>query len=176
MKIGLVGYGMGGRIFHAPFINAGEDVELVGVVARAPDKIALIRAEQPGIAIYSSLSEMIAAGGIDAVTIKSSPTSPSPPMRMAGGTLTGRRKPRAWSWACFITAAGIPTSRPCASLSRAIGSAACGVCIPEWISTIRRRSIRHRRAGCCGIWVVISSTRWRDCSARSPRSTRSSTR
>lgn len=23
MKIGLVGYGMGGRIFHAPFINAG---------------------------------------------------------------------------------------------------------------------------------------------------------
>ena len=35
MRIGLVGYGTGGRHFHAPFIAAAEGVELAGVVARA---------------------------------------------------------------------------------------------------------------------------------------------
>ncbi|WP_323188820.1 hypothetical protein [Brachybacterium halotolerans] len=35
MRLGLVGYGVGGRYFHAPFIRAADGVELAGVVARA---------------------------------------------------------------------------------------------------------------------------------------------
>jgi predicted dehydrogenase len=73
MKIGLVGYGTGGRHFHAPFMAAADDVQLLGVVARAPATIAAVRADLPGVAIYSSLTEMIAAGGIDAVTITTPP-------------------------------------------------------------------------------------------------------
>ena len=34
MRVGLVGYGVGGRYFHAPFIEAADGCELVGVVAR----------------------------------------------------------------------------------------------------------------------------------------------
>lgn len=73
MKLGLVGYGTGGRHFHAPFIAAAEGVELAGVVARAPATIAKVAADLPGVPIHPSLAAMIAAGGIDAVTITTPP-------------------------------------------------------------------------------------------------------
>ena len=53
MRIGVVGYGTGGKNFHVPFIEAAKGVELVGVVARAPQTIAKVKADLPGIAIYS---------------------------------------------------------------------------------------------------------------------------
>ena len=73
MRIGLVGYGTGGQHFHAPFIAAAEGVELAGVVARAPATIAKVEADLPGTPIFPSLGAMIAAGGIDAVTITTPP-------------------------------------------------------------------------------------------------------
>ena len=38
MRLGLVGYGVGGRYFHAPFIAAAKGVELAGVVTRSPER------------------------------------------------------------------------------------------------------------------------------------------
>ncbi|WDZ81612.1 Gfo/Idh/MocA family oxidoreductase (plasmid) [Ensifer adhaerens] len=73
MRIGLVGYGTGGRHFHAPFIAAARGVELAGVVARAPETIAGVRTDLPDVPIYLSLSAMIKAGGIDAVTVTTPP-------------------------------------------------------------------------------------------------------
>ena len=72
MRIGLVGYGTGGRHFHAPFIAAARGVELAGVVARAPATIAKVRADLPGVALFPSLTEMLKAG-VDAVTITTPP-------------------------------------------------------------------------------------------------------
>ncbi len=73
MRIGLVGYGTGGQHFHAPFIAAAEGVELAGVVARAPATVAKVTADLPGVPVYPSLQAMIAAGGIDAVTVTTPP-------------------------------------------------------------------------------------------------------
>lgn len=72
MRIGLVGYGTGGRHFHAPFIAAAKGVELVGVVARSPERIAAVQADLPGIPTYPSLGAMLKAG-VDAVTITTPP-------------------------------------------------------------------------------------------------------
>ncbi len=72
MKIGIVGYGTGGKNFHAPFINAAEGVELAGIVARAPATIAKVQADFPDVPIYLSLTAMLAAG-IDIVTITTPP-------------------------------------------------------------------------------------------------------
>jgi len=52
---------------------AAEDVQLAGVVARAPATIAAVKADLPGVAVHASLTDMIAAGGIDAVTITTPP-------------------------------------------------------------------------------------------------------
>ena len=72
MRIGLVGYGTGGRHFHAPFIAAAEGVELAGVVARSPARVAALKEDLPGVPIYDSLTSMI-DGGVEAVTITTPP-------------------------------------------------------------------------------------------------------
>lgn len=73
MKIGVVGYGTGGQNFHAPFIQATEGVDLGGIVARAEATRAKVRADFPDVPIFASLSEMIAAGAVDAVTVTTPP-------------------------------------------------------------------------------------------------------
>jgi predicted dehydrogenase len=72
MRIGLVGYGTGGRHFHAPFIVAAEGVELAGVVARSPARVAEVKEDLPGVPIYDSIISMIDAG-VQAVTITTPP-------------------------------------------------------------------------------------------------------
>ena len=65
MKIGLLGYGFGGRVFHAPLIASAPSCDFLGVVVRDPAK----RAELPdGLAGFASLQELAAAGA-DAVAI-----------------------------------------------------------------------------------------------------------
>jgi predicted dehydrogenase len=72
MRIGIVGYGAGGKYFHAPFIEAAGDIELVGIVARSDSKKAQVETDFPGLPVYASLSELLAAG-VDAVTITTPP-------------------------------------------------------------------------------------------------------
>ena len=73
MRIGVVGYGTGGRHFHTPFIAAARGCMLAGIVARAPATIASARADWPDTPIFASLADMIAAGVCDAVTITTPP-------------------------------------------------------------------------------------------------------
>lgn len=72
MRIGVVGYGSGGRHFHVPFILAARGVSLAGVVARAPETVTRVQADLPGTPIYPSLSAMLSAE-VDAVTIITPP-------------------------------------------------------------------------------------------------------
>ncbi|WP_026928159.1 Gfo/Idh/MocA family protein [Granulicoccus phenolivorans] len=72
MRIGLVGYGLGGRIFHAPYIAAAEGVELVGVVTGSPVRRKQLAEDFPGMAVYDSLTDLLDAG-VDAVTITTPP-------------------------------------------------------------------------------------------------------
>jgi predicted dehydrogenase len=58
--------------FHAPFVAAAEDVELVGVVTRSPARRAELATDHPGVPAYDTMSALIAAG-VDAVTITTPP-------------------------------------------------------------------------------------------------------
>ena len=69
MRLGLVGYGVGGRYFHAPFVVAAQGVELAGVVTRSPDR-RRAGCRPPGVPAYDSLRP---AAGVDAVTITTPP-------------------------------------------------------------------------------------------------------
>lgn len=73
MRIGLVGYGMGGRSFHAPFIDAARNCELSGIVARSPRTIAAVREDWPDVPIFPSLAAMADARVCDAVTVTTPP-------------------------------------------------------------------------------------------------------
>jgi predicted dehydrogenase len=68
VRIGLVGYGFGGRYFHAPLIASAPDCELVGVVTNSPERREQVGAHFPGTGTFDSL-EQLAAAGAEAVTI-----------------------------------------------------------------------------------------------------------
>jgi predicted dehydrogenase len=72
MRLGLVGFGVGGRYFHAPFIQAADGVELAGVVTRSPQRRRDLAAEYPGVPAYDSIEQLLDAG-VDAVTITTPP-------------------------------------------------------------------------------------------------------
>lgn len=73
LRIGVVGYGTGGQHFHTPFIEAAKGCTLAGIVARAPATIAKVCADWPDVPVFASLTDMIAAGVCDAVTVTTPP-------------------------------------------------------------------------------------------------------
>lgn len=68
VRFGLVGYGFGGRYFHAPLITSAPECALVGVMTSSAQRRALVADELPGTATYASLRELVDAGA-EAVTI-----------------------------------------------------------------------------------------------------------
>ena len=67
-RIGLAGYGFGGRFFHAPLLAAAAGVEFAGVVTRSPERRAELAHDHPGTPAFDSLADLAAAGA-DAVAI-----------------------------------------------------------------------------------------------------------
>ena len=73
VRIGLVGYGFGGRFFHAPFLAAAAGCEFLGVVTTSAARQHDFAEHFPGRATLESLEQLVAAGA-EAVTI-STPAS-----------------------------------------------------------------------------------------------------
>jgi predicted dehydrogenase len=68
LRIGLVGYGFGGRYFHAPLIASAPEGEFLGVVTASEERRTLLRTEHPGVEAFDSLAALAAAGA-EAVSI-----------------------------------------------------------------------------------------------------------
>ncbi|RBY82002.1 gfo/Idh/MocA family oxidoreductase [Geodermatophilus sp. TF02-6] len=68
VRFGLVGYGFGGRYFHAPLLAAAPEVDLLGVVTTSDQRRAQVAADSPGRATFGSLEELADAGA-EAVAI-----------------------------------------------------------------------------------------------------------
>jgi predicted dehydrogenase len=68
VRIGLAGYGRGGRFFHAPLIGLAPECTLAGVLTRSPPRRAELAGDFPGLPVAGSLAEL-AAAGIEAVVI-----------------------------------------------------------------------------------------------------------
>jgi predicted dehydrogenase len=68
VKFGLVGYGSGGRIFHAPLLASAGNVDFLGVVTRSDERRAELTKQHPAATAFDSLAELAAAGA-EAVSI-----------------------------------------------------------------------------------------------------------
>ena len=55
VRIGLVGYGKGGRFFHAPLIASAAGCELAGVVTRSDERRSELERDHPGTPAYDDL-------------------------------------------------------------------------------------------------------------------------
>jgi scyllo-inositol 2-dehydrogenase (NADP+) len=68
IRVGIVGYGMAGRGFHAYLISRVPELKLTAVASRAPERRA--RAEKDyGVATYPTLEEMLERGEVDLVVV-----------------------------------------------------------------------------------------------------------
>ena len=70
VRIGLVGYGLGGRAFHAPLIVSANELALVGVVTTSDDRREQLAEDHPGVPAVDSLRALVEAGA-EAVAISS---------------------------------------------------------------------------------------------------------
>jgi len=68
VRIGLVGYGRGGRFFHAPLIEQAPECVLAGVVTRSPQRRDELDKDHPGTPAHDDLTGL-ADAGVDAVVI-----------------------------------------------------------------------------------------------------------
>jgi predicted dehydrogenase len=73
-RIGLVGYGAGGRLFHTPYLLAAAGIDLVGIVTTSPERRAQALTDAPGTRVVDSLAALIALG-VDAVVISTPPAT-----------------------------------------------------------------------------------------------------
>jgi predicted dehydrogenase len=68
VRFGLVGYGFGGRVFHAPLLASADECQLIGVVTRSSQRRAEVARDHPNVPAYDSLAALAAAGA-EAVAI-----------------------------------------------------------------------------------------------------------
>ena len=68
VRIGLVGYGFGGRCFHAPLIAGVPGCVLAGVVTRSLTRRVEVAEAYPGVPVFDSVANL-AESGVDAITV-----------------------------------------------------------------------------------------------------------
>jgi scyllo-inositol 2-dehydrogenase (NADP+) len=66
IRVGLIGFGLGGRVFHAPLISSVEGMELAAVLERTGNKAA---ERYPGIVTYRTLEELLADSSLSLIVV-----------------------------------------------------------------------------------------------------------
>jgi predicted dehydrogenase len=70
LRAALLGYGLAGAVFHAPFLNAVPGLRLDAIVTRDPQRAASARRDHPGAAVLDSAEEVWArADDFDVVVV-----------------------------------------------------------------------------------------------------------
>ena len=66
IRVGLIGFGLGGRVFHAPLISSVEGLNLAAALERTGNKVA---ERYFGVVTYRTLEEMLADSTLDLFVI-----------------------------------------------------------------------------------------------------------
>ena len=66
IRAGLIGFGLGGRVFHAPLLSSVEGIELAAIVERTTNHAA---ERYPGITTYRSVDAMLADSSLALIVV-----------------------------------------------------------------------------------------------------------
>jgi predicted dehydrogenase len=66
LNVAVIGYGLAGKVFHAPLVSSVEGLRLHAVVSSSPAKV---RQDYPNVTVLPSLEEAIASPEIDLIVI-----------------------------------------------------------------------------------------------------------
>lgn len=82
MRVGIIGYGLAGRVFHARLLATVPDATIVGVVTRDPSRRAEACVDRPGVVCHDTTEDLLAAGGLDLVVIATANSAHASPARL----------------------------------------------------------------------------------------------
>jgi predicted dehydrogenase len=68
IRVGVIGFGLAGRVFHAPLISSVDGLQLAAVLERSGN---LAAGRYPGITTYRSLDEMLRDASLDLIVVAS---------------------------------------------------------------------------------------------------------
>src|SRR5690606_29921948 len=71
-KIGLIGFSIGGQVFHAPFIAGNPSLELYKVTARKAEQQELLASRYPEAIAVSTVEDIIDDAAVDIVVVATS--------------------------------------------------------------------------------------------------------
>lgn len=69
LRVAIAGYGLAGRVFHAPLIAASEGLAVAFVVTRDADRAAAVGREHPGAEAVASVDQLWRRGGVDLLVV-----------------------------------------------------------------------------------------------------------
>lgn len=72
IRAGVVGFGLGGQVFHAPFLKAIDGLELVAILQRQGDTAAKA---YPGVSIERSMESLLARQDLELIVISTPPST-----------------------------------------------------------------------------------------------------
>ena len=81
LSVGIAGYGLAGAVFHAPLIEAVDELELAAVMTRSRERAAQAQEAHPGVRVVDSLEKLLE--GID-VLVVATPNSSHVEIALAG--------------------------------------------------------------------------------------------
>lgn len=68
LRVGIIGFGLAGRVFHAPLVSSVEGLELAAIVERSTNHAA---ERYPGVTIYRTVEDLLRDTSIDLVVVAS---------------------------------------------------------------------------------------------------------
>ena len=67
--VGLVGYGLAGRLFHAPYIDVVDGLRLAAIATSDPDRRTRAIAEHPEARVVATVDDLLQSGDIEMVVV-----------------------------------------------------------------------------------------------------------
>lgn len=78
IKVGLIGFGVGGQVFHAPVLTTVKGLQLVKIRAAKPEQVSAAKSKYPQAEIVSTSEEIFNDENIDLVVITTPNTAHHP--------------------------------------------------------------------------------------------------
>lgn len=83
VRVGLVGYGLGGSTFHAPLVSATPGLDLVAIATSNDERVAKAKTRYPAVHIYGTLDAMLQSEPLDLVVVSTPHATHAPYARAA---------------------------------------------------------------------------------------------
>lgn len=83
ISVAIVGYGLGGRVFHAPLVKATPGLKVAAIVTRSQDKKLQANTDLPSAEVFGSFEELLAKANEFDLAVITTPNTEHAPQAIA---------------------------------------------------------------------------------------------